>query len=63
MKQARKKKKGIGTMTPFYCYDHNPQSFAFLYGGAKVQVTGHRKKQWDTGQNCSGLTLYYTKIK
>ena len=32
-------------------------------GGAKVQVTGHTKKQLDTGQNCSGLTFYYTKIK
>ena len=31
MKQARKKKKAIGTMTPFYCYDQNPQGFAFLY--------------------------------
>ena len=31
MKQARKKKKVIGTMTPFYCYDQNPKGFAFLY--------------------------------
>ena len=31
MKQARKKKKTIGTMTPFYCYDQNPQGFSFLY--------------------------------
>ena len=31
MKQARKKKKAIGTMTPFYCYNQNPKGFAFLY--------------------------------
>ena len=36
---------------------------------ATGQATGHRsghrshKKQYDTGQNCSGLTFYYTKIK
>lgn len=31
MKQARKKKKAIGTMTPFFRYDQNPQGFAMLY--------------------------------
>ena len=31
MKQARKKKKAIGTMTLFYCCDQNPQDFAFLF--------------------------------
>ena len=27
------------------------------------QVTGHTQKQYDTRENCSGLTFYYTKIK
>ena len=27
------------------------------------QVTGHTHKKLDTGENCSGLTFYYTKIK
>ena len=31
MKEARNKKKAVGTMTPFYYYDQNPQGFAFLY--------------------------------
>ena len=30
---------------------------------ATGQITGHTKKQWDTGQNCSGLRFYHTKIK
>ena len=40
MKQARKKKKAIGTMTPFYCYDQNPQGFAFLYKSGLLILLG-----------------------
>ena len=32
-------------------------------GQVTSQITGHTQKQQDTGQNCSWLTFYYTKIK
>ena len=32
-------------------------------GQVTGQLTGHTQKQQDTGQNCSWLTFYYTKIK
>ena len=49
MKQARKKKKAIGTMTPFYCYDQNPQGFAFLYKSGLLILLGllNKKKKKD----------------
>ena len=56
-------------------YDDNESSSDDFPSGAKVQVTGQvtgyrpqvrsqvTQKTIDTGQNCSGLTFYYTKIK
>ena len=52
MKQARKKKKAIGTMTPFYCYDQNPQGFAFLYKSGLLILLGllNLKKKYMKGE-------------
>ena len=52
MKHARKKKKAIGTMTPFYCYDQNPQGFAFLYKSGLLIFLGlpNFKKKYMKGK-------------
>ena len=50
MKEARNKKKAVGTMTPFYYYDQNPQGFAFLYKLGLLITLGlqnlKKKKSW-----------------
>ena len=58
MKQARKKKKAIGKMTPFYCFDQNPQGLAFLYfrafdlaGITKLKKNMKRKYEKDSGRS------------
>ena len=52
MKQARKKKKAIGTMTPFYWYDQNPQGFAFLYKSGLLISLGLPKLKGKYEKDC-----------